>query len=379
MVPVAEILRPRSRPQDDVGIPSSASVSPRLDPLTHTLVGANLAATRLATKSRFAASALVVGANFPDIDVLADFIGDDFSRGFRRGWTHGLPAHIVLPFVLTAILLLIDRLRPDAQRKADPRWLLLLSAIGIWTHPALDWLNTYGMRWLMPLRPTWFYGDAVYIMDPWLWLILGAAFLAGRRATVRLIVVFLLVAALITNVVAGRAPQYLIVIAAVAAILFLALLLKPVRRKEQCALAALAVASLYIGSRITISEFTEDVVARRTSAERIMVSPDPINPLSWGFVIQAGDEYRFGTYDWMSRRFQLAPDRLAVAKPSPAWDAARRHPSVRGFMTWIRFPAYEVEHDGNITRVHIIDARRMNRRRGGFGGAVVELPGHYPR
>jgi inner membrane protein len=350
-----------------------------LDPLTHTLLGANLAATRLAAKSRFAASALVVGANFPDIDVLADFIGDDFSRGFRRGWTHGLPAHIVLPFVLTAILLLIDRLRPDAQRKANARWLLLLSAIGIWTHPALDWLNTYGMRWLMPFRPTWFYGDAVYIMDPWLWLILGTAFLAGRRATIRLTVVFLLVAALITNVVAGRAPQYLIVIAAVGATLFLVLLWKPVRLKERFAIAALVMAIVYIGSRITVSGLTEDVVARKTSAERIMVSPDPINPLSWGFVVQAGDEYRFGTYDWVSRRFEVAPDRLAVAKPSPAWEAAKRHPSVRGFMTWIRFPAYEVEYEDDITRVHIIDARRMSRRRGGFGGTMVELPGRYPR
>src|SRR5687767_6498536 len=163
-----------------------------MDPLTHTLVGANLAATRLGATTRLAGAALVIGANLPDVDAILYFTGHtDLALDFRRGWTHGVLALVVLPFLLTATLLLYDRLRPDLQRRADPRWLLALSALSIATHPALDWLNTYGMRWLMPFRGTWFYGDSVYIMDPWIWLILGVGWLAGRRASPALIILWL--------------------------------------------------------------------------------------------------------------------------------------------------------------------------------------------
>ncbi|HUF17654.1 MAG TPA: metal-dependent hydrolase, partial [Thermoanaerobaculia bacterium] len=148
-----------------------------MDPLAHTLAGANLAATRLGDRTRLATAALVIGANAPDIDAVLYFIDGDLALGFRRGWTHGVLALLILPLILTGLLLLYDRLRPDQERRADPRWLLGLSALAILTHPTLDWLNTYGMRWLMPFRPTWFYGDSVNIMDPWIWLILGGGWL----------------------------------------------------------------------------------------------------------------------------------------------------------------------------------------------------------
>ena len=51
------------------------------------------------------------------------------------------------------------------------------------THPVLDWLNNYGIRLLMPFSPRWFYGDAVFIIDPWLWLALGGALGAIAVAT----------------------------------------------------------------------------------------------------------------------------------------------------------------------------------------------------
>jgi inner membrane protein len=352
-----------------------------MDPLTHTLFGANLAATRLGQKSRFASSALVVGANFPDLDVLAELVSDDASVGFRRGWTHGLPAHVVLPFVLTGILMLIDRWRPDAGRRFDRRWILILSTIGIWTHPFLDWLNTYGMRWLMPFSGKWSYGDAVFIMDPWLWLVLGLAWLLGRRATWRLGIAFGAIVGLIANVVAGRSTEYIPVVVGVAAVLGVALLLPPVRGKHRLSAGALALSCAYIAMRLVISEASEATVERELgrsgvgAVQTVMVSPDPIDPLKWGFVARSGDVYRFGRWHWMGRRFVLSPERVPVAKDSPAWKAARAHPSIRGFMTWVRFPSYEIEYTPTETRVYITDARRFSRGRGGFGSTVVVLPG----
>jgi inner membrane protein len=149
-----------------------------MDNLCHTLVGAVLAETGLKRRTPLATAVLVIGANLADVDVLAYAWGPDVALGFRRGWTHGVLALAVGPFLLTGLLLAWDRLvrrrrHPDAG-PADPKALLLLSAIALLTHPFLDWLNTYGLRWLMPFRDVWYYGDVLFIVDPWLWLALGS-------------------------------------------------------------------------------------------------------------------------------------------------------------------------------------------------------------
>ncbi|MDQ3996269.1 MAG: metal-dependent hydrolase, partial [Gemmatimonadota bacterium] len=163
-----------------------------MDNVCHTLVGAALAEAGLKHRTALGAATLMIGANFPDVDVLAVPLGHGVD--FRRGWTHGLLALVVLPFVLTAMMLAWDRwvAGPRARRAgveraraAVPRELLLLSAVSILTHPALDWMNEYGMRWLMPFSGRWFYGDSLFIVDPWLWVALGLGVALARRAGAR--------------------------------------------------------------------------------------------------------------------------------------------------------------------------------------------------
>ncbi len=345
-----------------------------MDPLTHTLVGANLASTRLGEKTRLATAALVIGANLPDVDSILYFTGhDDLALGFRRGWTHGVLALLLLPLIQTALLMLYARLRPDAQRPAHGRWLLILSAIGILTHPFLDWLNNYGMRWLMPFRGTWFYGDSVYIMDPWLWLILGCGWLAGKRASPGLFVLWLVFSALLAWVVGGRAPQYVPLVIAVALISLAALFW---RGPRSLATIALVVAFAYIGARLTIHAVTANAVrAELGDVQRLMVSPHPLDPRRWEVVAQTSGAYRYGHYTWQTRKLTRAADAIPLPKETPEYADARSHPSVRGFVTWARFPWYELERTPQGTRVLLHDARYMTRRRpgGGFGGVEVLL------
>jgi inner membrane protein len=130
-----------------------------LDNLTHGLVGAAISKAGGERITPLATATLVIAANAPDIDVLSYFGGEYFALSFRRGITHGWPAMIVLPFLVTGAMLAWDRhvrrrRHPEAP-PARPGALLGLAGLGVATHPALDWMNTYGMRWGLPFDPSW--------------------------------------------------------------------------------------------------------------------------------------------------------------------------------------------------------------------------------
>ena len=83
-----------------------------------------------------------------------------------------------------------DRVRPlasgariaAADKVTGPRpGLLPLACIGVLSHPVIDLLNVYGVRLLMPFSERWFYGDALFIIDIWVWLLFALGIRASRR------------------------------------------------------------------------------------------------------------------------------------------------------------------------------------------------------
>jgi len=166
-----------------------------MENLAHTLCGALLAKTRLGRMSPLAPVALLIGANLPDADLVASlFGGDDATRKasyllHHRGITHSLLGIAVEALLLGAAIRWIERREMgDDGRRAPPRpWRchLLPALAALLTHPLLDLLNDYGVRPWLPFSDARFFGDLVFIVDPWLWLLLGGtAALAGPRTRV---------------------------------------------------------------------------------------------------------------------------------------------------------------------------------------------------
>ncbi len=152
-----------------------------MDNLTHSLAGALLGQMGLKRLTGRAMATLVIAANIPDLDAIATVLGTE-SLAVRRGITHGPPAMLLLPPLLTALVLAWDRWRPVASGPpVRPLALLLLAYLGTLTHPALDWLNSYGVRFLEPFSSRWFYGDTLFIIDLWIWMALGAGLILSRR------------------------------------------------------------------------------------------------------------------------------------------------------------------------------------------------------
>ncbi|TMM50056.1 metal-dependent hydrolase [Qipengyuania marisflavi] len=153
-----------------------------MDNLTHSLVGALLGQAGLKRKTGLAMPALIIGANLPDVDAACFLWLEGVEHlGFRRGITHGPIAWVLLPLLLAGALWWFDRWqdrrgkRPEGRLPMHFGWLYALGFIACLTHPALDWLNVYGIRLLEPFSSQWFYGDVLFIIDVWLWAPMGFA------------------------------------------------------------------------------------------------------------------------------------------------------------------------------------------------------------
>jgi inner membrane protein len=160
-----------------------------MDNLTHGLAGAVLAQMGLKRKTGLAMPTLIIGANLPDIDVWAAFLGPQ-QLTIRRGITHGPLGIVLLPLLLTALMLAFDHWRarrlvdpgPPARQPVHAGWLLALAYIGTASHPLLDWMNSYGIRLLEPFSSTWYAANTLFIIDLWLWLaMIACVWMSLRR------------------------------------------------------------------------------------------------------------------------------------------------------------------------------------------------------
>jgi inner membrane protein len=350
-----------------------------MDPVAHTFTGMALAAAGLRRATPLAAAALVAGANAPDIDVFSGLFGEFAPIAFRRGWTHGVLALALWPFVLTGLLLIWDR---RVRRRRDPTAmparagpLLAVSAIGVVTHPALDWLNNYGLRWLMPFDGRWFYGDAVFIIDPWLWLLLGGGALLtysqSRSAQIRWAVFFAAASVLIfANTALVPLLSVALWVVGLAALVAARWRLRAAAPEalERTARAALALAAVYIVALVAASgaarsDVRAAVAAQGIEAEDVSFAPAPANPFRGDIVVMTRDHYYTGRFDWLATP-HLVLDEERLARPrGPLFDAAARARDARHYLVWARFPAIEVERapDGSIVRFFDIRYRAMDR------------------
>lgn len=356
-----------------------------MDPIAHTLVGAALAKSGLEKKSGFAAAALIVGANLPDIDGITYFVGGDLGLYFRRGWTHGLPAVALWPFVLAGALSLLDRLL--GRGRARFRALLWLSLLAVATHPALDWLNNYGMRWLMPFDDRWFYGDAVFIIDPWIWLGLGGAlFLVTSKGALR-VVGWLLGAmapcSMVLLGVPGLLPAKLFFLAGLLGLAFARVqgLPRTALGGERLQRGALGLVATYVLLMVALSAIAHRWTLEKLEkdghpVEKIMVGPTPMSPFTRDVVFSTPTSYRHGSLSaGTSIDLTLSPEVIPRNEGAPLAVRALAAPAVRGFAIWARFPWAEIVEESGGFRVTLRDARyARNSRSDGFGTAVVFLP-----
>jgi inner membrane protein len=163
-----------------------------MDNLTHSLVGLTAAKAGLEKLSPGATVLCVLAANSPDVDIVVLlFQGRWGYLHHHRGITHSLVGSAVLALALPLAFYLGDRIIAQIrkrERQVRLKGLLIVSILTTATHPLLDWSNNYGIRLLLPWYTRWSYGDFTFVVDPFIWMILGVvAFLMTTKTKAQLI------------------------------------------------------------------------------------------------------------------------------------------------------------------------------------------------
>jgi inner membrane protein len=193
-------------------------------------------------------------------------------------------------------------------------------------------MNVYGVRWLMPFDGTWFYGDSLFIVDPWLWLLLGAAWLLGRRLRRR----------------------------------------DAALRGERVARILLGTGALYVAAMMTVSGVGRSIAARALELERpgpkqLMVAPPFLASWRRDVTFDAGAGYRFGEIEWLPRPL-LRLESGRTWKQLELVDSLPRTAPLDDLVDWARFPFARRIADS----IHVDDIRYA---RGGRSFAGVTMSG----
>ena len=367
-----------------------------MDNLTHSLVGLTAAKAGLEKLSPGATAVCLLAANSPDADIVVLAFGDRWTfLQHHRGITHAIIGVVALAIILPLIFYGIDRLW-SRFRQRDPtiklKGLLLASFIVSATHPLLDWTNNYGIRFLLPWNERWFYGDLVFIVDPFMWMVLGgASFLLSAKTTSGKFIWALVAAALTFLIIASERssslpnPRLIALLWIVSLVALIVLFVKGARERWGSRIALVAFA-LVLGywSLLAVAhsravarggvEAARMATANGETVARLAAMPRLANPFRWDCVFQT---------DRAMYRFDLglldeAPSGRIIryAKESPELNATllQQRPAYV-FLGFARFPVMKLADPGCTTRtlVQLADLR-YTEPGGSRGSFALELP-----
>jgi inner membrane protein len=255
-------------------------------------------------KRRLFLAAGILASNLPDLDLLATGLSPE-PLGYllhHRGHTHTV-AGLVAQGLIAFVICLMPPLRRAIRTAGAGRFWTLVGA-SLAFHLVLDSWNTYGVHPFAPFDPRWYYGDAIFIFEPWLWLLLGGAAAANARRRWIGVAVAALVAALWIALTATGVLPVPALVALMAGGAVVAWWARDRTRWARAAMAlagsALFAAGMFGLAAVARAQTRAAIAADPRGAEvEVVVNPNPGWPLCWAVIAIENDAdvlvYRRGT------------------------------------------------------------------------------------
>lgn len=305
-----------------------------MDNVTHSLTGWMIARAGMKPAPR-AALMMIIAANIPDIDVVTAVGGPLSYLQWHRSYTHCFACAPLMAFIPLLIVWRFSLV------------FYAFSLAGVLSHLLLDWTNAYGIRLLLPFSSRWLRLDQTDIVDPW---ILAVFFLALAAPAL---------AKLVGSEIGAK---------------------KSSGARRGWAWFALAAVLTYEGARYAAHSRALAVMGSHlyngVIAERLIATPDRMNPLRWRGIAEADNFADILPID-LSAPFDPAGGRIDyTAARSPAMDAAKRTRPFEVFGKFAQVPFWRVTPAVEGTQVELIDLRFGSPQFPGFEArAIVDASG----
>jgi len=371
-----------------------------MDTITHGIAGAligkavfrgeDMFASHPMNRSRILTWSLMLGAIFPDSDVLRDFFSSDklLIVTWHRSITHSL---LLLP-VWALLLAGITRAFANSRKWEGPSFAALagIYAVGILSHILLDLVTSFGTMIWSPLqwsRPAW---DLIFIVDFTLTAILLVPQLLAwvyarpekvQRRAVATWLVFLPGPFLIAKIGerAGAPISGQVVLSAM--LIFAALFLLPavlgwgVKIKHDTwnragfAAALIYVACTVFAHHVALLRIQKFAELYPLQAESIGALPLPPSLWRWDGLVRTDRgvyELRMDLADKPASDGELVALEHHYFPDAPAnsyIEVAKRLPEVQKVLWFSRFPVTRFHKEGDVAVVEISDVRFVQTRR----------------
>ena len=332
----------------------------------------------------------MLGAIFPDSDVLRDFFSSDrlLIITWHRSLTHSL---LMLP-LWTLLLAGITRALARWRKWEAPSFTVLstIYAVGILSHILLDLVTSFGTMIWSPLewsRPAW---DLIFIVDFTLTAILLVPQLLAwvyanpekeKRRAVGMWLVFMPAPFLIARIGEGVGAPISNRVVVSAMVVFAVLILLPARfgwgvkiRHETWNRAGFAAALLYVACtlyahHVALTRIQKFAELYPLQVDSIGALPLPPSLWHWDGLVRTQRgvyELRMDLMDksandaeLLAREHHYYPD----APPNSYIEIAKRLPEVQKVLWFSRFPVMRFRKEGDLAIVEISDIRFAQTRR----------------
>lgn len=308
-----------------------------MDNVTHTLIGVTLAKA-LPRKTQGATRAVlwtaVIGSNLPDFDFVHSLIAGGGKLAYllhHRGHTHTLLFTLVGGVIAAVAGARIAKI-PVA------RWpeFFLLGWVACLLHILADFGNNYGVHPFAPFSNRWFYGDAIFIIEPLIWFALLPLAFSQASSRFGRIAPPILWVGMLALLWAGPFMHWPLALGVTVWALVVGGLQLRYRGVAVAVAASLAVVSVFAfqswKARQTLASELE-TQAPIESVRQLVVTPAPANPWCWealavGQILDERYIVRTGTISLAPRFFDPARCyprmRLRLPRTAPLTDATLR-------------------------------------------------------
>ena len=362
-----------------------------MDNITHSLAGLVAGETVIrfqerrgtllsASARRWVWGVSLLANNFPDFDILYARITSG-NLGYllhHRGHTHTIVGAIPQAGILLALVWIFSRWRKTEWTSPVWKTFAVVALLGPLLHLAMDATNSYGVHPFWPLMNGWFYGDSIFIIEPWFSVLATPGlFRLSSSSLLRALLIIVFAAGISLGTAFGMVPTSIATVLACAGLATsLAIRLVPVERALPVTVSLVLIAFSVFA---VCGRSVRAQLKGRLAVSDLILTPLPANPLCWSIIAvemdSRSDSYRLSRGvvatlpQWMpvdlcpelfASSLKAKPRRLAqlVNDSTIRWndrfemtlshlEELKERCDVMGFLRFARAPFYE-EREGQI-------------------------------